>query len=73
MSKYVVKVTLRTSTAHKIQSPHLNDDEAKRQLEVIRGSLGDNNSSPDIDWFAAKGADIIGAKIEQVIEDPLRG
>lgn len=64
--KYIITVTLRTAKAHKIQSPPLTKAEADRQLGVIRDSLGNQMKSPDIDWFAAKGVDIIGANMDKV-------
>jgi hypothetical protein len=60
MAKQRVVVTVRGG--EQVRGPLVEADEAKAQLEKIKDVLG-SAQSPDIDWIAVLGSDVLSARL----------
>lgn len=61
-----VIVTLRSAANER--GPEGSEQEAQRDLEAIRPTLG-TDDVPDVSWLAVKGADILSARIVDVPDE----
>lgn len=60
MAKQQVVVTVRGGEA--IRGPFVEADEAKGQLQKVKDVLG-SAETPDLDWIAVMGSDVLSARL----------